>query len=80
MGNELRPILLSQIGRCRTKLEKLLDRVDHVHCRTPTANPNRQADAAVLIDHVQELERAAIHRLIELEADRPDVMRVFGPQ
>ena len=29
------------------QLEELLDRVDHVHCRTSAVNPNRQADAAV---------------------------------
>jgi len=80
MGNELRAIVHPQMGRCWIQLEELLNRVDHVHCRTPTANPNRQADAAEFIDHVQELQRAAIHHLIELEVDRPDVVRVFRAQ
>jgi hypothetical protein len=68
------------MGRRWIELEQVLDRVDHVNSLAPAANPNSQANAAVFIDHVQELEHAAIHRLIKLEVDRPDVVRVFGPQ
>ena len=80
MGNELRAIVHSQMGRCCNQLEQLLDRVDHANSCVPAANPNSQANAAEIIDHVQELEGRAIHRLIELEVDRSDVVRLFVPQ
>ena len=35
---------------------------------------------AVFIDHVHELERAAIHRLVELKVDRPDVIWILRAQ
>ena len=44
------------------------------------AHPNRQAAPAKFIDHVQELKRSAIHRLIELEIDRPNVVWIFRVQ
>ena len=44
------------------------------------AHPNRQANAAEFIDHVQELAGADVHRLVELEFDRPDVVRVLRAQ
>jgi Ni,Fe-hydrogenase III large subunit len=62
------------------QLEQLLDRVDYIDSLTAAAHPNRQADPAEFVDHVQKLERAAIHRLIELEVDRPHLVRVYGPQ
>ena len=80
MGNELRAIVHPQIVRCWIQLEDFLDCVDHVHCRTPATNPNRQVNAAEFIDQVQELERSVIHRLIELELDYPRVVRIFGAQ
>ena len=67
------------MGWRRVKLEQVLNRVDHLNSPAAPINPNSQADTAVFIDHVQELEHAAIHGLIELEVDRPDVVRVFGP-
>jgi hypothetical protein len=41
---------------------------------------NGQADAAVFIQHVQEFECPAIHRLIELEVDRLEVVWIVGSQ
>jgi hypothetical protein len=65
MGNELRANVYTQIGQCWIQLEDLLDRVNHPKSSATSTYTDRQTDAAVLIDHVQELERAAIHRLIE---------------
>ena len=55
------------------ELEQLLDRVDHLSSPAALADSNGQAEAAVLIDHVEKLEGPPIHRLVEMEVDRPDV-------
>ena len=68
------------MGWRRVKLEQLLNRVDHLNSPSAPTHPNRQADAAEFIDDVQELEGAAVHRLVELEVDCPDVVRVFRAQ
>jgi hypothetical protein len=68
------------MGRRWIELEQVLDYVDYVNRPATSTYTDRQADTAVFINHVQELEHAPIHRLIELEIDRPDVVRVFGPQ
>lgn len=47
---------------------------------TAAAHSNCQANAAVFNHQVQELERAAIHRLIELEVVGPGVVSVFSTQ
>ena len=71
VGNELRAIVHPQVSRRWIQLEWLLDCVDHINSPTAAANPNSQADAAEFIHHFQELERVAIHRLIELEVECP---------
>jgi len=80
MGNELRTIVHPQVGWRWIQLEQLLDRVDHINSLASPADTNGQADVAVFIQHVQEFQRPAIHRLIELEVDRPDVVWIVGPQ
>ena len=60
------------------ELEQLLDRVDHLSSPAAPADSNGQAEAAVLIDYVKELEGPPIHRLVELEVDRPDVMLILS--
>jgi len=62
------------------ELEQLLDRVDHLSSLTAPTDPNRQAEPAVLIDHVEKLECPPIDGLVELEVDGPDVVGIFGPQ
>jgi hypothetical protein len=42
--------------------------------QSTSTDTNGQADAAVLIQQVQDVQRPAIHRLIELEVDRLDVV------
>ena len=80
MGNELRAILHSQLGRCWLELEQLPDRVDLLSSFAATANMNSQADSASFNDHVQELEGVTLHCLVELEVDRLYVMLVFRAQ
>jgi hypothetical protein len=62
------------------ELEQLLDRVNRLSSPTVSADPNRQAEPAVLVDHIEEFGRSPIHGLVELEDDRPDVMGVFSTQ
>jgi len=62
----------------RVELEQLLDRVDHLSSPTAPADPARQREPAVLIDHVQELEAPPIHGLVEPEVDRSDVMGILS--
>ncbi len=45
-----------------------------------SAYTDRLTDEAKFIQHVQELEPPAIHRLIELEVDCPDVVLNVGTQ
>ena len=59
------------------ELEQLLDRVRSPQQPCTPADSNGQAEAAVLIDHAEELEGPPIHRLVELEVDRPDVMLIL---
>jgi len=65
---------------CRVELQQLLDRVDHLNGPEAPTDMNGQREPAELIDHVDEHEGPPIHRLIELEADAPDVVGIFGPQ
>ena len=69
VGNELRAIVHPQVSRRWIQLEWLLDCVDHINSPTAAANPNGQAGLAEFIHPFQELERVAIHRLIELEVE-----------
>ena len=42
-------------------------------------NADRQAETAVLVDHVQELEPAAVGRGIELEIHGPHLVGMVSP-
>ena len=64
---ELRSVIHPQIGALWVDLEQLLDR-DDLLCRpTAPADPNRQAEPAVLVDDIEEFESPPIRRLVELE-------------
>jgi len=43
------------------------------------SHPDRQAEAAVLVDHVEELEPAAISGGVELEVHGPHLVGMLGP-
>jgi hypothetical protein len=44
----------------------------------PPAHPDRQAETAVLADHIQELESVAISCGVELEIHRPHLVGMLG--
>ena len=80
MSDEFGTIVHPQMSGRWVELEQLLDRVDHLRSLTAPADPNGQAEPAVLIDHVEELEGPPIHRLVELEIDSPDMVGILSPQ
>ena len=60
------------------ELEQLLDRIDHLSSLASTAVSDDQTVAALLVDHVEEFEGPPIHRLVELEVGRPEVMWILN--
>ena len=60
------------------ELEQLLDRVDCLSSLATHAVSNEQTVATVLINHIEELECAPIHRLVKLEVGHPDVMWILS--
>jgi len=58
--------------------EQLLNGCNHIHCLAAPADTNGQASTTESIDNIEDFQSAAIHRLFELEVDRPHVMRIFG--
>jgi hypothetical protein len=60
--------------------EQLLNGSNHIYCFASPSDTNGQTSTTEFIDHIEEFQSAAIHRLVELEVDRPHVMRIFGSQ
>lgn len=69
IGNELRAIVHAQTGGYRITPEPLLDRVDHLNSLVAPTHPNCQTKPALFTHHVQELPRAAIYPVVDLEVD-----------
>ena len=61
-------------------IEQLLNGSNHIHCSAPPADTNGQTSTTKFLDNIEEFQSAAIHYLVELEVDRPHVMRAFGSQ
>jgi hypothetical protein len=80
MGNELGPIVHSQMGGFWILIEKFLNRVDHIDGLASPPNTNSQAPATVLIHNIEQFQSASIYRLVELEVDCPHVVRVLGSE
>jgi hypothetical protein len=80
MGNELGAIVHSQMGGCWILIEKFLNRVDHIDSLASSPNTNSQAHATVFIHNIEYFQSTSIHRLVELEVDRPHVVRVLGSE
>ena len=60
--------------------EQLLNGSNPIHCFATPADTNGLASTTTFIDIIEEFQPAAIHRLVDLEVDRPYVMRIFGSQ
>jgi hypothetical protein len=66
------------MGGCWILLEKLLNRVDYIDSLTTSTNTNGKTHATIFIHNIQKFQSSAIQRLVELEVDRPHMMRVLG--
>ncbi len=60
MWNELWPVVGPDVGRCLVEAGQLLQHRHHILGLAAAADADRQAEAAVLVDHVQDHEPAAI--------------------
>ena len=78
LGDELRPVVAADVRRRWVEAGELFQHGHHVLGLTAPAHPDGEAEAAVHVDHVQELEPPAIGGGIELEVHRPHLMRVLG--
>jgi hypothetical protein len=78
MGNELGAVIAADECRCWVEAGELLQHRHHVFGFAASSDADRQAQTAVLIDHVQELQPPTIGGGIELEVHGPDLMRVHG--
>jgi hypothetical protein len=62
----------------RVEAAEILQHCHHILGLASPAHAGCQAEAAVLVDHVQELESAAIRRGVELEVHGPDLVGMLG--
>jgi hypothetical protein len=63
----------------RVDTGELLQHGHHVPGHAPPAHPDRQAEEAVLVDHVQEFEPSAIGGSVELDIHGPFLVGMLGP-
>ncbi len=78
MGDELRPVVAADVRRCQVEAGQRLQHGHHVLGLATPTHSDRQAEAAVLVDHVEEFEPPAIDGGVELEVHGPDLVREFG--
>jgi len=78
VGNELRPVVAADIGRCRFEAGEFLQHRHHVFGPAAPPYPDGQAESAVLVDHIQELEPPPIGVGVELKVHRPHLLRVLS--
>ena len=78
VGDERRPVAAADGRRCRVKAGQRVQHRHHVLDVAAPSHPDRQAETAVCIDHVEELAPQPISGCVELEVHGPDLVRVFG--
>ena len=79
VSNELEAVVRSDECRCRLEAGEFLQHGHQVPGLSAPSHPDRQAHAAVLVDHVQEFEPAAVGRGIELEVHGPNLVGMLSP-
>ncbi len=78
MGNEFE-FVVAGVERWRwVEAGELFQHRNDVSGLASPAHPEGQAETAVLVDHVEELEPAAVSGGVELEVHRPDLVRVLS--
>ena len=78
MGDEFGPVVAADERWGWVEAGELLQHRHDVFGLAAPAHPDGQAETAVLVDHVEELEPPAIGRGVELEVHRPDLVRVLS--
>ena len=78
MRNESGPVVPADVRRCWVKTGQLFQHRHYVFGLATLPHPDGQAEAAVLVDHVQELEPPLVVSAVELEVHGPQLVRVFG--
>ncbi len=79
MGDEFGPVVAGDERWGWVEAGELFQHRHHVFGLAATAHPDGQAEAAVLVDHVQELESAAVSRGIELKNHGPHLVGILSP-
>jgi hypothetical protein len=59
--------------------QEALQGVDDIDCLLSSDHTNCQGNAPIVINDVEELEFSAVHDLVKLKDDCPDVVLVLGP-
>jgi len=76
MGNELGPVVAADECRCGIDADQLLQHGHYVLGLAASAHPDGQAEPAVLVDHVQQLEQPPLYGGVQLEIHRPNLAGV----
>ena len=79
MSDEFRPIVRPDDRRRRIDADQLFQHGHYVLGLAAPADSDGQTETAVLINHVQEFESAAVGRGIELEIHGPHLVRMLSP-
>jgi hypothetical protein len=79
LGVKLRTVVATDERLNRVGAGELLQDRHHILGLAASAHRNGQAEATILVDHVQELESAAVGRGIELEIHGPHLVGMVSP-
>ncbi len=78
MGDELRAVVAADKRRCRIEAGQIVQYRYHVLGLAAPTHTNGQAEAAVPVDLVEELEPPSVGGRVELDIHGPGMVRVFG--
>jgi len=76
--NELRPVVAADVSRSRVDAGQRLQHHHYVLALATPTHAGRQAQTAVIIDHVQEFQPPAISDAIELEVHHLHLVGMFS--
>jgi len=78
VGDEFRTVVTADVRRGRVEAVELFQHGHYVLDFAAPTDTDRQAEPAVLVDHVQELQSPPIGGGIELKVQGGHLMRVLG--
>ena len=80
LGDELRPVVGTDVGRHPAKDEQVRESIDHIGRSQSTGYPNGQGFAGELVDDAQHSVCLALVGAIRNEVVRPDMIGMLRPQ